>query len=401
MAPTIDETSPRYAGWRVVGACFAMALFGWGLAFYAHGVYLAAFQREHGWPASLVAGASTASYLLSALLLTRVAWFLRRHGPRRFVLGAIGALTVAMAILAVADRPWHVYAAFLVMAFGWVGLGSGSISMIVGQWFDRRRGLAFSLALNGASCGGVLLTPALLFAVEHWGIRTGVLAGAALLIVVLVPIVVLHVRVPEGNAGPARAAAPTGNLRLLATGRFWAVAGPFSIGFTALVGFIVHQVAILRPLLGVELTGLAVALMTGAALAGRIVLGLVVDRLDQRRVAGVSFLAQAAALLALIWLRDPAAILAACVVCGVALGNVTTLPSLVVQRAFEPALFAPVVGMVTATTQLTYAFGPGLVGLVHDLTGGYDAPLALCAGLVGVAGVLFLAIARADPRSPA
>ena len=35
-----DETSPRYAGWRAVLACFLMALFLFGFALYGQGIYL-------------------------------------------------------------------------------------------------------------------------------------------------------------------------------------------------------------------------------------------------------------------------------------------------------------------------------------------------------------------------
>jgi cyanate permease len=266
--------------------------------------------------------------------------------------------------------------------------------MIVGRWFERRRGLAYSLALNGASLGGVVVTPSLLLAIEHFGLRAGVLAGAALMIVVLVPVVVLFVRTPELIRPQGPRPATAGNLRILSMPRFWAVAGPFSLGFLALVGYIVHQVAILEPKLGVALAGAAVSIMTGSALVGRFVLGLVVDRLDQRRVAGIAFLVLAVVLFALRELDDPVAILAVCAVLGAALGNATTLPSLVVQRVFEPALFAPVVGMVTAMGQFTYALGPVLVGAVHDMTGGYDVPLLLCAALEAVAGAMFLVTAR-------
>ena len=33
-----DEASPRYAGWRVVLACFLAAVFCWGFGLYGHGV---------------------------------------------------------------------------------------------------------------------------------------------------------------------------------------------------------------------------------------------------------------------------------------------------------------------------------------------------------------------------
>jgi cyanate permease len=36
------------------------------------------------------------------------------------------------------------------------------------------------------------------------------------------------------------------------------------------------------------------------------------------------------------------------------------------------------VGLSTAIGQFTYAFGPGLLGVVRDATGGYTAALVLC-----------------------
>ena len=69
-APTTDdESSARYFGCRVVAACFLMALACWGFGLYGHSVYLAELQRLHGWSPSLIAGASTATYLLNAVLV--------------------------------------------------------------------------------------------------------------------------------------------------------------------------------------------------------------------------------------------------------------------------------------------------------------------------------------------
>src|ERR1700722_5104084 len=57
--PANDETSPRYAGWRVVLACFLVALFIFGFGLYGHGVYVAELQRLRGWPADLFSGGRT------------------------------------------------------------------------------------------------------------------------------------------------------------------------------------------------------------------------------------------------------------------------------------------------------------------------------------------------------
>jgi hypothetical protein len=60
-------------------------------------------------------------------------------------------LGTAMTLLAFIARPWQLYAVYLILAVGVVALHTGAISNVVGLWFDRRRGLAISLALSGAS----------------------------------------------------------------------------------------------------------------------------------------------------------------------------------------------------------------------------------------------------------
>src|ERR1041385_6354490 len=123
-APLPDnESSPRYFGWRVVVACFLMALACWGFGLYGHAVYLAELQRLHGWPPSLIAGASTPTYLLNAVLVIFTINALARFGARRFVLFGVAALAAAIVLLALARAPWQVYAAYLAMSFGWLGLG--------------------------------------------------------------------------------------------------------------------------------------------------------------------------------------------------------------------------------------------------------------------------------------
>jgi hypothetical protein len=45
---------------------------------------------------------------------------------------------------------------------------------------------------------------------------------------------------------------------------------------------------------------------------------------------------------------------------------------------------------LTAINQITYAFGPGVVGLLHDLSGGYALPFYGCIGLELIAAALIM-----------
>ena len=160
-----------------------MALLSWGFGFYGHGFYLAELQRLHDWPASLIASASTAYYLFSALLVVFVNDALRRLGVAHLrAVRRTLSLAGSAAALPFVTEPWQLFAAYLVMSFGWATMSLGAINNILGLWFQQRRGLAISLALNGASFSGVVIVPALVFLAAAAGFTTAMLAGAALIL---------------------------------------------------------------------------------------------------------------------------------------------------------------------------------------------------------------------------
>jgi len=387
-----DESSPRYPGWRVAAACFAVALFCWGFGLYGHGVYLAELQRIHGWPAALISGASTATYLASAVLLVFTHDAISRFGPRRFVLFGVAALGTSAALIPFATSPWQLYGAYLVMAFAWAAMGTVAIATILGLWFQRRRGLAISLALNGASCGGIVIAPTLVFLSAGIGFANAMLVATAVMAAVLVPMVLAWIdRPPHADAVPDHAAggpAPAAPEPALWTRRaalrsfaFWTISAPFALALTAQVGVLVHQISFLEPVTGRAQAALAVTITTVMAVVGRLCLGALADRLDPRLATAASLVTQGAALAVMMLAANPTALLLACAAYGFSVGNIITLPPLIIQREFAPATFGMVMGLSTAIGMFVGAFGPGLLGLVRDLSGSYGLALGLCIAL--------------------
>jgi MFS family permease len=394
-----NESSLRYFGWRAVLACFLIALFVFGFGLYGHGVYLAELQRLRGWPAALISGASTLSFLLSNIFAIFTGELIARLGTRRLVAFGIAALAASTILLAVAREPWQLYLAFILMSLGWTGAGTVVIATIVSVWFVRRRGLAISLAFNGASFGGVVIAPLLVLLVEAIGFPAAMLTATAIMIVVLAPVVRLWIRPgPEAGTRPGGHVASDAQLltppmsRALAVRRlaFWTVTIPFALALLAQVGFIVHQIALLEPRLGRTGAGFAVALTTSMAVIGRFCLGMVADRLDPRWLTMASFLSQALALAVITQAGSVPVLLACCAVFGFSVGNLITLPPLIIHREFEASAFTVVLGLSTAISGIACSFGPALLGLVRGLSGGYGAALAVCIALQLAAAAIVL-----------
>jgi MFS family permease len=253
---TIPETSARYDGWRIVAVCFLVATFGWGLGFYGQSVYVAELHRLHGWPASLIASGTTFFYLFGALLVTFISEAIRGFGPRNCLLAGICALATAAVLIGQATSPWQLFVADAVLAFGWAGTSLGVITNTLGLWFDRKRGMAISLALNGASFGGIAGVPVLVAAINTFGFSGALTAVAVVMLVTLVPIVLVFVGQPPGRdtAAMAKAAAdaPSASrirMQALRDVAFLSVSVAFALVLFAQVGFIVHLIAFLDPVI--------------------------------------------------------------------------------------------------------------------------------------------------------
>jgi predicted MFS family arabinose efflux permease len=394
---TIDETSARYDGWRIVAVCFVVATFGWAFGFYGQSVYLAELHRLHGWPTSVISGGTTFFYLFGAAIVVFVAEAVRAFGPRNCLLAGVCVMAAAVVLIGQVSEPWQLYAVDALLAFGWAGTTLGIITNTLGLWFDRKRGMAISLALNGASFGGIAGVPLLVVAINRFGFSGAMMVSALAMILVTIPVILIFVGRPPRHssasvaAAAANAPSPTQiRARALRDFGFLSVSIAFALVLFAQVGFIVHLISFLDPVIGREHAAIAVALLTAMAMIGRILFSTVIDRLNQRLASALSFASQAVALVIVINSQNEIVLIAACALFGFSVGNLITLPSLIVQREFAPEAFGVLVSLLTAINQITYAFGPGVVGLLRDLSGSYTLPFYGCIALELTAAALIM-----------
>jgi cyanate permease len=400
----MDESSLRYPGWRVVIACFTMTLFGFGFGFYGHSAYLAELtMRGNGNAAKLatstVSAATTAYYLLSALFIVFVSDAIARFGPRLVATAGTMMLALSLFLISRITTTIDLFIAYLAMAPAFATLTNAAVANILGLWFVKKRGLALSLALTGGGVGGVLIAPALVW-LNGWLSFTSALqtvAGATLPILLIAILLWIDcpargvcAEVTRSRQDAASISQPITRRRALASAHFWTVAAPLALGIAVQVGFIVHQVAFLLPLLGHEGAGVAVLVTALMAVIGRLGLGPFVDRLDQRRLAAVLLGAQAGALLVMLQWSTPLAVYLACAVFGFGVGNMIVLPALVVQREYPAAGFGMLSALVLAVIQVTNALGPSLLGTLRDATGSYAAPISACMALELTAAAIVL-----------
>ena len=393
-----------FPGWNVVGATFVMALLSFGLGFYGISVHAAALQRVQGWSAATVSAPVTVYYVAGALLTVWIGDLYERAGPRAVVIGGSCAMAAGLAALGRVTQPWQLYPIFLLMSLGWGAMSGAAINIILAPWFQRRRGLVVSLAFNGATLGGVLIAPALIFLIENIGFAQALAAAGLVQLTVMLPLAAGVMRRgpatlglgPDGDplsssgAGPPAVTVPRSRADALRTWRFWSVSAPFALGLAAQVGVLTHLVSLVTPALGSGGSARAVSATTAAAVVGRLLTGVVIDRVNRRLATSVTLVVQMAGLALLAWAPSAPVVYAGCALFGLGVGNLTTLPGLVLAVEWPRERFSALVGLVVAINQFTFAFGPSLVGVLRDWGGTYGPALGVCAALQAVAAGLIL-----------
>jgi len=326
-----------------------------------------------------------------------------RLGPRVVVAAGAVAMAAGVAALGVVTQPWQLYPAFLVMSMGWGSMSGAAINIILAPWFERRRGLAVSIAFNGATLGGVCIAPALIALIGAAGFTRALALAAVVLLVVLVAVAACVMgRGPEGRglgpdgdsqgvvrADPSQGGAPGRRGDALRTWRFWSVSAPFALGLAAQVGVLTHMVALVTPRLGAGGAARAVSATTAAALIGRLATGFVVDRLDRRLVSSATLIIQIIGLGLLAWAPSVAVVYAGC-----ALFAWGRQPDDAARSHSRRRVAA---GKVRRARRARGRDQPihvrlraVLVGVLRDWTGAYGLALGACTLLQAVAAAMVL-----------
>jgi MFS family permease len=392
-----------FYGWRIVAACMLCSLIGNALGLFGAGVYLHQVVVANGWATGVVSGAVTMFYLVSALLLIPVGSGIRKFGPSPIVAISGVALAGGVVLVGRVTTPWEVYLAFLSMGVGWAGLSLTAVATTLAPWFEKYQGRAVSIASLGASTGGILGAPLLLFGISQIGFAaTSLMAGAcASVIIPALAFFVLRSRPQDLGLSPdglpvstTAAVIDTRNWTLysaLRTSTLRSVMVTFGIGMMVQIGFLAHQITLLAQSFDALAISLIVSTTAGAALVGRVGLARFADQLDARSTAAVALVVAATSFAAMAAFPVPSVLVGANVVFGLSVGNVTTLSPIIVRREFGAKAFGLVFGTASCAVQLVAALGPSFYGVLHDAFGSYTVALFSAAALDIFAATIVLA----------
>ena len=387
--------------WVIVGAGALMTCVAIG-SMFSLAVFLEPMSTATGWSRAGISSAMTLNFIVMGLGAFGWGAASDRFGTRIVVL--TGAILLGLA-LTLASRA-NSLAQFQVTYGVLVGLAASAFftPMIAAAtaWFEDNRSLAVSLVSAGMGVAPMTISPFARWLITTYDWRTAMLTIGILAWTLLLPAAFL-VRRPPAAATAGAASVATGDAghmsaaQALRSPQFLVLGLTFFACCAAHSGPIFHMVSYAIFCGVAPMAAVSVYSVEGlAGLGGRLLLGVLADRLGVKLVLIAGLMVQALAIGTYVFVSRLGEFYALALIFGTAYGGVMPLYAVLAREYFGQQIMGTVFGAATMLSSIGMAFGPLAGGWVFDT---FDAYSWLFIGSFAV-GLGAMAIALTFPPLP-
>jgi MFS family permease len=394
----VEEDRPDYEGWRVALAGSLGVFSGFAsVLVYTFGIFLKPLTEAFGWSRQGVSAAFGIAAMTVAVCSPALGRLLDRYGPRRIILPCLavfGSAFVSLSLLT--PHIAHLYAIFVVLGIVGNGTAQMAYSRAVSTWFRRRRGMALAVLMAGGAMGSIILPVLAQRLIQTLGWRPALAILGLIPLVIGLPVTAALVR-ERGRTKGGRAQILSGATvrEGLRTRAFWIIVGVLFIASISQNAAVTHLSALLTDRgVGAGEAALALSVMGGASLLGRVVTGYLLDRYYGPYVSFSLLLVSATGVWMLVTATTFSGGCTAAALIGGSMGGEADITPYLIARYFGLRSFSTLYGLTWTAYAIAGGIGPMLMGLVFDATRSYSAFLGIVAALTAIAATANLAMPR-------
>ncbi|MCH9694555.1 MAG: MFS transporter [Gammaproteobacteria bacterium] len=366
------------------------------ISFYTHGVFAVAVSSDTGWSRGDVQLGVTIMILMAIVTAPIAGLLVDRFGARRVALVSMPLYGLTLASLSLTgDHLGLYYTGWAVMSV----LGAGTLPVtwtrVVTGWFDQNRGVALGITLAGTGVAATLGPSYVTSLIGAYGWRAAYLLLAGTILLISIPALTLLFR--EKQADSASVARKSSEAVPMVMGyRFWVIGIALVLAAAGIAGLITNSVSLLTD------RGLTIAdaaryagLIGISVVVGRLVVGVLLDRIWAPLVAAVFLAAPAIAALILSGASVSTLYLsAAMIITGLAAGAELDLLAYLVSRYFGLRRYGTYYGALYIFFSIGAGLAPVSFGLVYDYFGSYTPILNIVAGMSVLGAALMLTLGK-------
>ncbi|HEV2054364.1 MAG TPA: MFS transporter [Methylomirabilota bacterium] len=392
-----------FYGWVIVGAGIVVTCIGFG-AMLSLSIFLQPMSEAMGWSRTGISTAALLNWLCMGVGTFVWGALSDRIGTRPVVL--CGAVLLGLGLVTASQATSLIQ--FQVLFGVLVGVAAGSfyvpVTATTTRWFTRHRSLAVALVSAGISLGSATVGPLARWMITSYDWRTAmfVIGELALLLIIPAALLVREPPAPPRGTGAAAMSGADGReftvAQALRTPQFAAIALAYFACCAAHSGPIFHMVTYAIDHGVTAMAATTVLSVAGlASLGGKIICGLVADRVGAKRTLLAGLAIQAVAVSLYVFTREIASFYALALMFGFAYGGVMPLYAILVREYFGARIMGTAFGAVAFVSTLGMALGPWAGGWLYDSFGSY---FWLYIGSFGIGlGAVAIAFTFRPPRS--
>ncbi|PBB77996.1 MFS transporter [Mesorhizobium sp. WSM3879] len=394
--------NPSYR-WVIIAAGALMTCVALG-AMFSLAIFLEPMSIGTGWSRAGISSAMTLNFLVMGV--GGFAWgaIYDRVGARPVVLAGAVLLGLALVVASRANSLLIFQLSYGVI----VGLAASAffapMIALTTAWFDTNRSLAVSLVSAGMGVAPMTISPFARWLISAYDWRTAMFDIGVMAWVLLLPAVFLVRQPPVAGAAadsgmPARAADDPGMSvsQALRSPQFLVLGMTFFACCAAHSGPIFHMVSYAMACGVAPMAAVSIYSVEGlAGLGGRLLYGVLGDRLGVKPVLITGLAIQAAVIAAYLAVGRLEQFYVLAVIFGATYGGVMPLYAVLAREYFGPRIIGTVFGAATMLSSLGMSFGPLAGGMIYDAYASYSW-LFIGSALVGLGAA---GIAIAFPPQP-
>jgi len=341
-------------------------------------VLLQPMARDTGWSVTGVSSAMTIGFL--AMALGSMIWgnLTDRFGPLPVVLTGSVVISASLALASQATSLLAFQFIFGVLVGGATAAIFAPMMATVTGWFDTHRSLAVSLVSAGMGMAPMTMSPLVAWLISHHDWRTTMLIVSGVVAAIMIPVSLLVRRPPAFDAAqsaPADGAAMPADMSLgeaLRSPQFIILIATSFFCCATHSGPIIHTVSYAVSCGIPMIAAVTIYSVEGfAGMFGRIVFGLLGDRLGAKRVLVTGLLIQAFGALGYAFVSELSGFYAVAALFGFVYAGTMPLYSVLIRENFPMKMLGTVIGGTAMAGSLGMATGPVAGGLIYDTFASY------------------------------
>ncbi|CAN2254479.1 putative carboxylate-containing metabolite transporter [Bacillus subtilis] len=389
--------------WIIVSVTFLILLAVQGVRL-SFGAFVEPWERQFSMDRGTISLISTLSFIVYGISQPVIGRLVDRWGARAVLSWSALLTGVSIFLTYFVTSPWQLFLLYgLGVSLGVGGASNVAASVLVVNWFSKKRGLAFGIMEAGFGAGQMLLVPGSLMLIHWFSWKLTVVVLGLLLMVIVFPAALLMLRnnPSEKNAEPiggladeeketapkTTALSVTGMFRMK---QFWFLILPFLIcGFTTVGLMDTHLIPFSHDHgFSTTVTSAAVSLLAGFNIAGILLSGIVADRWSSRKILCFLYAVRALSIVILIYSHEPYLLLAFAILFGLVDFATVAPTQMLATQYFQNYSIGLMIGWLSLAHQIGSALGAYVPGVIYTVTGEYTLAFYLSIGMLMLASVM-------------